>query len=358
MNHKSKKLKAIPTNIISGFLGVGKTTAILSLLNTKPQQERWAVLVNEFGEIGLDGELFQQEYSENSGVFIREVPGGCMCCAAGLPMSVALNQLLSQAVPQRLLIEPTGLGHPKEVLEILCSENYRDVLDIQNNITLVDARKLTDPRYTNHDTFNQQIDIADIIVANKCDLYKNEDKAHLEDYVIERKGQDTKIIFTEHGSFEPILLQGTSNIARQKVQSKETHQHELSSLSINHVPIPDCGYLKAENIGEDFHCVGWRFSSNKIFKYEALSNWLNELKVERIKAILITDKGVISFNKTDELLTQKNTDNCIESRIEIISRQIENNWESRLMECLITNDQSNMISANEFKDHYQITQCN
>ncbi|WP_304438858.1 GTP-binding protein, partial [Oleiphilus sp. HI0086] len=99
----------VPTNIITGFLGVGKTSAILNLLKQKPDNERWAVLVNEFGEIGVDGSLFQGQSSQEQGVFIKEVPGGCMCCASGLPMQIALNQLLSRAKPDRLLIEPTGL---------------------------------------------------------------------------------------------------------------------------------------------------------------------------------------------------------------------------------------------------------
>lgn len=156
----ASKVKKISTNIITGFLGVGKTSAILHLLKNKPENERWAVLVNEFGEIGIDGSLLKGQYSENSGVFIREVPGGCMCCAAGLPMQVALNQLLTKAKPDRLLIEPTGLGHPVEILQILSDKFYQQILQVEKILTLVDARNLTDRRYTEHDTFNQQISIA------------------------------------------------------------------------------------------------------------------------------------------------------------------------------------------------------
>ena len=97
-------IENIPTNIITGFLGVGKTTAITHLLKNKPEGERWAVLVNEFGEIGIDGSLIAGNDSEQSGVFIREVPGGCMCCTAGLPMQMALTMLLAKAKPDRLLI--------------------------------------------------------------------------------------------------------------------------------------------------------------------------------------------------------------------------------------------------------------
>ena len=109
MNSKIVGIRAVPTNIITGFLGVGKTSAILHLLKRKPKNERWAVLVNEFGEIGVDGSLIEGQNSNEHGIFIREVPGGCMCCAAGLPMQIALNQLLIKAKPDRLLIEPSCL---------------------------------------------------------------------------------------------------------------------------------------------------------------------------------------------------------------------------------------------------------
>ena len=94
----SSRITAVPTNIITGFLGVGKTSAILHLLRHKPDDERWAVLVNEFGEIGVDGSLLQGRHAEATGVFVREVPGGCMCCTAGLPMQIALNQLDRKSV--------------------------------------------------------------------------------------------------------------------------------------------------------------------------------------------------------------------------------------------------------------------
>ena len=110
MSADQKPLLGIPTNVISGFLGVGKTSAILNLLSQKSSHERWAVLVNEFGGIGIDGSLLQNHQSTDSNIFIREVPGGCMCCTAGISMQLALAQLLEKAKPDRLLIEPTGLG--------------------------------------------------------------------------------------------------------------------------------------------------------------------------------------------------------------------------------------------------------
>ncbi|MEN9464185.1 MAG: hypothetical protein RL217_366, partial [Pseudomonadota bacterium] len=110
-------------HIITGFLGTGKTTAILHLLKNKNPNEKWAVLVNEFGEIGIDGTILKQ-----AGVAVREVPGGCLCCVSGLPFQMGLNFLLAREKPDVLIIEPTGLGHPKNILKTLLDDNYRDFI--------------------------------------------------------------------------------------------------------------------------------------------------------------------------------------------------------------------------------------
>ena len=137
--------KRIPTSLITGFLGTGKTTTILHLLKQKPASEKWAVLVNEFGEIGIDGALLS-----GSGAEIREVAGGCMCCVADLPMQVALNMLIAKTKPDRLLIETTGLGHPQALIDTMTDDYYGTLLELRAVICLVDPRKLSDPRYLDH----------------------------------------------------------------------------------------------------------------------------------------------------------------------------------------------------------------
>jgi len=326
-------INSVPTNIITGFLGVGKTTAILHLLKSKPESERWAVLVNEFGEIGVDGSLFQGLHSEDSGVYIREVPGGCMCCAAGLPMQIALSQLLKRAKPHRLLIEPTGLGHPKEVLEVLNASHYQDVLDVQKCITLIDARKLHDTRYTEHDTFNQQIDIADIIIGNKQELYSTDDHALLKAYVKKRRTLVIPTMFASHGQFDTKLLEGPSETSQQLRTHQHTHQH-ATRPNINDAPIPEAGYLKIENSGEGYTSVGWRFSSDKIFDRQAIFAYLGGLQVERMKAVFITHDGIFGYNATEDALSEFELDDCLESRIEIIALNNDGISEFELLKCL------------------------
>lgn len=334
MNSNRSHIHSVPTNVITGFLGVGKTSAILHLLNQKPAHERWAILVNEFGEIGVDGSLFAGKPSDQQGIFIREVPGGCMCCASGLPMQIALNQLLAKAKPDRLLIEPTGLGHPKEVLQVLSSEHYQGVLSLQKTLTLVDARKLADPRYINHDTFNQQIKVADRVIGNKLDLYQNEDKARLEDYVNQQCQPEADLVFTQHGVIPLSALEGPT--AHQPQESHHHHHHHephASPLDID-TPIPDFGYIKAMNKGEGYNSVGWRFSPDKIFSRQKLFLFLTGLAAERMKAVFITQEGVFGYNLTPDALTEIELDDCQESCIEIISETIDDTIEQQLLSCV------------------------
>lgn len=332
MNSNTQQEQAVPTNIITGFLGVGKTSAILHLLSQKPTDQRWAVLVNEFGEIGIDGSLFEGQHTKEEGVFIREVPGGCMCCTSGLPMEIALSQLLRKAEPDRLLVEPTGLGHPKEVIQLLSAEHYKDMLSVHKTLTLVDARKLQDPRYTDHDIYNQQIEVADRIVANKVDLYEEGDKARLLAYVEQQGVSEVDVLFTEYGQIPPEALEGLTSVSGSL--HRHRHMSQVKPLALD-LPMPDCGFIKATNKGSGFTSIGWRFSADKVFSREKLFLLLTGVTAERVKAVFITDVGVFGYNAASDALTELELDDCVESRIEIIADSIDDSIEEQLLDCML-----------------------
>ena len=327
----------VPTNIITGFLGVGKTTVIREFLSKKPDEESWAVLVNEFGEVGIDSSLFAEAGSNESGVTISQVPGGCMCCTNGLPMQAALNLLLQKSKPHRLLIEPTGLGHPKEVLAILSGEYYRQALNLQATLTLVDARKINDTRYTSHETFNQQIEIAEVIIANKCDLYRPQDFPSLKRYVNEKFGRDHKQIYqVRHGAVEPEWLSLAASETNQNAYRDLAPANNPSALPPT-LETPTEGFVSAENAGEGFFSRGWIFNPGWQFDSVKLLSLIQGLDVERLKGVFITAEGFIGFNKVDDVVTQLRFNFMPDSRVEVISRQSEliEDFEKLLLDCRV-----------------------
>lgn len=328
------KLQSIPTNIVTGFLGAGKTSAILNLLKQKPANERWAILVNEFGEIGVDGSLFEGHKTDDKNIFIQEVSGGCMCCSSEITMQVALNKLLKDANPHRLIIEPTGLGHPIEVIEVLSNKYYKDVLSLEKIITLVDARNLQDTRYTEHKIFNQQLFIADIIAASKTDLYGANDKETLIDYVAEQPINPEQMVFISHAELPLELLAGKTLYVKEEKSHHHLH-HKPLTLKGDEV-IPESGFIKAVNKGEGFESVGWRFSSLKTFNREKLYTFISSLNVTRLKAVFLTSEGIYSYNIANDSIIENKLNTCDESRIEIICDQVDSGWEPELLSCLIS----------------------
>lgn len=335
MSPKHEPLRGIPTHVITGFLGSGKSTAILHLLGQRPPDERWAVLVNEFGEIGVDGSVLAGQHTPRDGVFVAEVPGGCMCCTAGLPMQIALAQLLRRARPSRLLIEPTGLGHPYEVLQTLVADHYRDVLAVEKTVTLIDARNLSDPRYTSHPTFLQQIQTADVIVGNKEDLYTPRDRVALDDFVRAHAPATVTLCTTRRGAMSLDLLRGPSALQIQpRTPSGNASYPAKSAPSTLDAPLPEEGMLRAMNSGEGFQSMGWRFSPSLVFDRDRVIGFLKSLGVERVKGVFITRAGIFAYNGTRDGITEVDIDECTESRIEIIAESVDDGWEQQLKHCL------------------------
>lgn len=315
------KITQVPTNIITGALGVGKTTLIQSLLKAKPRDERWAVLVNEFGEIGVDGALLAAP--EEKGVFIREVPGGCMCCTSGLPMQIALNMLLAKAKPHRLLIEPTGLGHPKEVLQTLTAEHYQGVLAVGSTLTLIDPRKLTSQRWREHHTFQEQLQVADHIVATKSDLYEKDLLPELKTYLNKLGITNTPVSLAAQGKIDISLLFGQSKYQQSVNGNNHSHSHGAMTQSQT-ITAPPVGSVKVANNGEGHYSYGWICSPEKVFNYKLVMDTLFTLTVDRLKAVLITEQGVLACNISDgcvsiNIVAQEAAD----SRVEFITDNLQ-----------------------------------
>ena len=308
-------LRNIPTNVITGFLGSGKSTIILDLLAQKPASENWAVLVNEFGEIGVDGNLIAGQPANDAGVFIKEVTGGCMCCTAGLPMQIAMSMLLARAKPSRLLIEPSGLGHPSEVLSVLQADHLAEVLDLRATTTLVDARKIADARYTSHATFNEQLEVADLIVASKADLY-GADEVKALDHYLRTNGNGAELVVSDGGSLSMEALQGMpTQRALYAMETDTGHAYQPEPFAF-----PPEGFIRRENIGSGFSSYGWLFEAGYRFSQAAIEALLNSTGAERIKAGVKTDAGDIGYNWAGDVLAEMPISGLEDSRVEVITQ--------------------------------------
>ena len=318
---------AIPTNIITGFLGVGKTTAITHLLRHKPADQVWSVLVNEFGEIGIDGAMLKSVNAH-----VREVPGGCICCVAGLPMKIALNMMIATTKPDRILIEPTGLGHPEEIINTLTGEYYDTVLNLRATLTLVDPRKLTDERYTTNANFQDQLAVADVIVANKTDCCDAQDRENFNQLLQSFEPPKQLSAWVEQGAIEADWL----DLPRTPRTSKNPQAHRNNSLSPQRefynsaIQLPqDKDFIRRDNQGQGYYSCGWLFRPDWQFNFNLLFLLMTGLSVVRAKAVMNTDQGVHVFNSENGVLSVNQLDqslagDILDSRIELIDDQIIN----------------------------------
>ncbi len=183
MNPSAALPPPFPVHVLTGPLGVGKTTAIAHLLGTKAEEERWAVILNEFTETGIDALTLAA--AARGAYDVRLVPGGCLCCASELDFTRTLVQLVHEQRPVRLLVEPSGIGHPAAIAEELLQHEARGHLQLAGIICLLDglrAERLwaewqatleaeaagsTPPERS---VERDQFEVADVVVLSKADM--------------------------------------------------------------------------------------------------------------------------------------------------------------------------------------------
>jgi len=309
-----RSYRAIPTNIITGFLGVGKTTAIRHLLQTKPAEEKWAVLVNEFGEVGIDGALLNAD-----GIAVKEVPGGCMCCAVGVPSRVALNNLIREQNPDRILIEPTGLAHPKQVLQQFSGVAYKEVLDMRAVVCLVDPWCLSDPQFMELPAFHDQIAMADVLVATKVDIADPAHVQRFEHFAGELSPAKARVGLVEGGRLDWRWLDLPRSTPGSSVGHQHHHAGEATSEKQNSFALDSEGVARVENSAEFGESCGWQFSSDWRFDREKLVFLFEGLTVPRIKGVFATPEGWLIINKMRTTVSQEQIESAEDSRVEMIN---------------------------------------
>ena len=234
----------VKIDIISGFLGAGKTTLIKKLLQEALQDSKVVLIENEFGEIGIDGGFLQE-----SGIEIREMNSGCICCSLVGDFKTSLQEVLATYAPERIIIEPSGVGKLSDVVQAV--ENAGEEIEISGKITVVDVNKCKMYLKNFGEFFLNQVEAADTILLSRTGAASAEKVQQVVELL--RQHNDHALIVTT--PWEQLngkeLLQEMEQQADLAVQLLAEVEHEHHHH--DHDEHCDCGH-EHHHHDHDEHC--------------------------------------------------------------------------------------------------------
>jgi len=238
--------QGLPVTIITGFLGSGKTTLLNHILSNQ-QGLKTAVLVNEFGEIGIDNELIVSTDDNNSMV---ELSNGCICCTINNDLVDAVYKVLErQEKIDYLVVETTGLADPLPVALTFLGTELRDLTRLDSIITVVDAANYSLDLFNSQAAYSQ-IAYGDVIILNKVDLVSEAELNELEGKIQEVK-QGARILRTNHSQVPLPLILSVGLFESNKYFAAENHGHEHHDHDHDH---SECGHEHHDHDHDHSEC--------------------------------------------------------------------------------------------------------
>ena len=222
-------------DIISGFLGAGKTTLIKKLLKDAFQGEQVVLIENEFGEIGIDGGFLKE-----AGIQIREMNSGCICCSLVGDFGASLKEVISKYHPDRILIEPSGVGKLSDVIKAVQGVEEETGLVLNSYTTVVDAKKCKMYMRNFGEFFNNQVEYAGAIIMSRTDI------------VDEAKAQASLVLLREINSKAAIITTPIEKLEGKKLLEVMEHPVSLADELMEEEKVcPECGHVHEH--GEHHH---------------------------------------------------------------------------------------------------------
>ena len=320
-------LEKIPVTILTGFLGAGKTTLIRNLI-LKNKSKKLAVIVNEFGDLGVDGEIVKQCSDETCPEEnILELANGCICCTVADDFIPTMKSLLEgQYIPEHILIETSGLALPKPLLKAFEWPEIRSRLTVDSVLAVVDAEAVVNgifapqmsteleekqnQTYVEHETplsevFEDQINCSDVVLLTKPDLVKNISDAR--NIIIKEMERNVPILEVQNGDIGADVILGVNAAAETDLDNRRSHHdgfddHEHDDFDTFSITVP-----KILDVEKFKIVLETLIRKNDILRIKGF------LRVES-KPLNLLVQGVgkrLSVNFTDTKIPVENTGNLV-----------------------------------------------
>ena len=320
-------LEKIPVTILTGFLGAGKTTLIRNLI-LKNKSKKLAVIINEFGDLGVDGEIVKQCSDETCPEEnILELANGCICCTVADDFIPTMKSLLEgQYIPEHILIETSGLALPKPLLKAFEWPEIRSRLTVDSVLAVVDAEAVVNgifapqmsneleekqnQTYVEHETplsevFEDQINCSDVVLLTKPDLVENISDAR--NIIIKEMERNVPILEVQNGDIGADVILGVNAAAETDLDNRRSHHdgfddHEHDDFDTFSITVP-----KILDVEKFKIVLETLIRKNDILRIKGF------LRVES-KPLNLLVQGVgkrLSVNFTDTKIPVENTGNLV-----------------------------------------------
>ncbi|MEG2507601.1 MAG: GTP-binding protein [Longicatena sp.] len=286
-------------DIISGFLGAGKTTLIKKIIKEALPNEKLVLIENEFGEIGIDG-----GFLKDAGIEVKEMNSGCICCSLVGDFSEALKKVLVEYHPDRILIEPSGVGKLSDVMSAIKGVQKEADIQLNSYTTLVDAQKCTMYMKNFGEFFNNQVEYAHTIILSRT---QNLTQEKLEHVVHELKhhnkhatcittswdkidGKEILSAMEEANGLEKELL-AESDVCPICAHSHEDHHHKEHTH--HHDEHCSCTHEHHDHHHADEVFTSWGSETPRKYNKTDLDNILQELANTTTYGTILRAKGML-----------------------------------------------------------------